>query len=74
MSWEDRRCPCGGVKESETLLCPECELQFHDHPAMQAFTDSRNRLESRRHAAFILVTLSRKRGGALDHNRKGARR
>lgn len=60
MSWENTECQCGGVKEQETMLCPECEAAFANHPAMAAFK-SNGGVEYRRQAAITLVSLARGR-------------
>lgn len=59
MSYEDTICPCGGKKESDTMLCPQCETDLANHPSMPVFKDQGNALEARRHAATILCSLAR---------------
>ena len=65
MSFEDTNCPCGGKKERDTMLCPECVRAFADHSSMEAFADPELPLDARAHAARVLVILAkgRKRGG-----------
>lgn len=61
MSYEDTNCPCGDQKQRNTMLCETCETHFADHPSMVAFKDKKSPLDSRRHAAIVLVSLSRNR-------------
>jgi len=61
MSWEDNKCPCGGHKERQTMLCSACETFLADHPSMAAYKDEQRSLDARRHAAIVLCTLARKR-------------
>ena len=60
MSYEDTNCPCGDKKERETMLCAACMNAFKDHPAMTVF-ESIMPMEDRKHAALILLRLSRGR-------------
>lgn len=59
MSYEDTNCPCGGKKERDTMLCDRCESDLAQHPSMPVFKNLENALESRRHAAIVLLSLSR---------------
>lgn len=62
MSYEDTRCPCGGKKPTDTMLCDECNTALKDHPSMKVFRDAaKYSVDSRRHAALVLITLSRAR-------------
>ncbi len=63
MSYEGTTCPCGGKKAPNTMLCDGCMTEFKDHPAMASFTDKKNDVEIRRHAALTLLTLARGRKG-----------
>jgi hypothetical protein len=58
MSYENTKCPCGGEKDQNTMLCNGCFAELEEHPAMKIFKDESARVESRRHAAFILISCS----------------
>ena len=61
-SWEGTVCPCGGAKERETMLCPECVAHFtKDRPSLMDYEDGKLPLEYRRSTAIILCSLARKR-------------
>lgn len=45
----------------QTMLCDDCNADYSDHPSMLVFRDISNSLEARRHAAIVLLSLSRKR-------------
>lgn len=59
MSYENTECPCGGKKERDTMLCNTCFTELEAHPAMKFFKDANGSLESRRHAAVILISCSK---------------
>lgn len=62
MSWENTDCPCGGKKERETMLCPDCVAHFQkERPSLFDYLDTRRPLESRRSSAIILCSLARRR-------------
>lgn len=61
MSYEDTKCPCGGKKPCQTLLCDTCLESFKDHPAMRAFNTPDLANDHRRNAAIILITVARNR-------------
>lgn len=61
MSYEDTICPCGGKKERDTMLCPQCETDLADHPSMKVFKDMGAGIASGQHAAIVLLALSRSR-------------
>jgi hypothetical protein len=62
MTYDDTHCPCGGTKLRETMLCGECDTALADHPSMKVFKDPEHyKVDSRRHAAIVLLSLSRKR-------------
>jgi hypothetical protein len=67
MSYEDTKCPCGDVKPTLTLICPACFEAFKERREMTTYL-SDDPVQSRRHAALILLTLSRSR----KRNQKGA--
>lgn len=61
-SWEGSICPCGGTKERETMLCPECVAHFEqERPSLFVYLDAKQPLELRRSSAIILASLARKR-------------
>ena len=61
MSYSDTNCPCGGKKPTDTMLCDDCNTAYAEHPSMRVFRDKTNSTDSRRHAAIVLLSLSRKR-------------
>lgn len=60
MSYEDTRCPCGGTKDRDTMLCQVCESDLAGHNSMKVFRneDGSWNVEARRHAAIILCAES----------------
>jgi len=61
MSFENTDCPCGGKKDRDTMLCRICEVELAGHPSMISFNNTKASLETRRHAALVLLTLVRGR-------------
>lgn len=61
MSYEDTKCPCGGKKERQTMLCSECVAAFNDRRELTEYQDGTLPLGYRRNAALILIALSKKR-------------
>ncbi len=61
-SYEGIICPCGGKKERETMLCPECVTHFRaSRPSLFDYLDGSKPLEWRRSDAIILCSLARTR-------------
>lgn len=60
MSYEDTNCPCGDKKLPDTMLCSTCETYLAERREMKIFR-SDSIPEIRRHAAIILISLSRSR-------------
>jgi hypothetical protein len=67
MSYEDTKCPCGDKKETCTMLCPTCMEAFKGRREMRTFLDGNEPVEYRRHAATILLSLSRSRKRNLSN-------
>jgi hypothetical protein len=61
VSYENTKCPCGGEKPCDTMLCDECLKAFADHPSMKAFDDPQGNLTYRKQAAIILCSLAHSR-------------
>lgn len=61
MSYEGTKCPCGGKKASNTMLCNGCMTAFANHPSMKVFLDTNADREARRHSAMILLEMARVR-------------
>lgn len=61
MAFDDMRCPCGGTKMSETMLCLECEAAFTGTLDSKDFHDSRLSVDFRRTAAIKLLAMARRR-------------
>jgi hypothetical protein len=66
MSFENSKCPCGETKPCDTMLCDSCLVAFADRREMQELNNDKLPVESRRHSAIILVTLSRQRKRQLQ--------
>jgi len=60
VSYEDTNCPCGDRKPTDTMLCDACMADLADRREMAIFR-SADPVESRRHAAMILLSLARGR-------------
>jgi hypothetical protein len=61
MAFEDKKCPCGNRKQTDTMLCDECNAHFADRKELSEYQDQSLRLDYRRNAAVVLVTLARDR-------------
>jgi len=61
MAYEDTKCPCGGQKLRETMLCDTCEAHLADRFEHKTMHDPNASWESRRSAAVRLIGLARKR-------------
>lgn len=61
MSYEDTKCPCGGKKPNDTMLCDACVEHLKDRREMSDYQDGDLPIEFRRHAAIILLSLARRR-------------
>lgn len=61
MSWEDTKCPCGGRKERETLLCGECETHLSGTMEMRAYKRPELGPMERRWAVIRLLSMARRR-------------
>lgn len=61
MSFENTSCACGDTKARETMLCIQCTDHLKGREEMEVFLNERERFESRRRAAIILLSLARKR-------------
>ena len=64
MSYDDNRCPCGGKKERETLVCHHCHAETKDWKEWDVHRDERYSTETRRSAAIMLLAAARRRGAA----------
>ena len=74
MSYEDTNCPCGDKKERDTMLCQTCMETFKYRREMKTFLDGNEPVEYRRHAATILLALSRGRKRNLSNTQGQPRR
>lgn len=65
MAWHDTKCPCGGRKETDTLICAKCvEHAQEDHSRaydLRTFQDGKESIEHRRGAAVRLLAAARRR-------------
>ena len=60
MSFDDSKCICGDRKEPGVMLCSACLDALKDRREMAIFK-SDDPVETRRHAAIVLLTLARGR-------------
>ena len=56
MAWNDKRCPCGGTKEPDTLLCQAC-LDRADPTMTRVFNDETKFPPTRRQSAAIRLLV-----------------
>lgn len=61
MAFDDKKCPCGGKKDSGVMLCKTCESEFSGSFDMEAFRNEQLETELRRAAAIRLIAKSRRR-------------
>ncbi len=61
MSYENTACPCGDKKPTETMLCDACVTAFSHRREMADYKDGTLKVEWRRGAAIVLVSLARTR-------------
>ncbi len=61
MSYADEKCPCGGKKQRDTMLCSDCETALADRHEMRRYQDGTIPIDLRRHAAIVLLSLARGR-------------
>lgn len=66
MSYENTHCPCGDTKPQSTMLCDGCVSDLSSRPEYRTFRDELAPLGVRRHAAIILLSLSRKRKKQME--------
>ena len=64
MSYHDTRCPCGGKKPTDTMLCDNCNQRLSERREMAIFRNEKEDQSYRRHAAIILLSLARRLGRA----------
>ena len=65
MSWENTACPCGGKKQTDTMLCSPCEQAFATHQDKLAMSDASLGFQGRREAAMRVLAMSRKRSRSM---------
>lgn len=64
MSYEDNKCPCGGKKERETLICEACKTHIAENGGkfdIDHVGDTTHETWARRGMAIRIVTMARKR-------------
>lgn len=61
MSYADTKCPCGGKKAPDTMICPECEEAFRDTHEYRGWQDTTEPWGSRRRDAIRLLSMCRRR-------------
>lgn len=66
MAYDDTHCPCGGRKETETLLCSACVAHTEATPDMRVFRDEQETVYARRGAAIRLLAKARVRTRRLQ--------
>ena len=65
MSYENTRCPCGGTKLTETMLCPACEQAVAGTFDRREMDNRAAPLEARRSAAIRVLACARQRKPGL---------
>lgn len=61
MSWENTRCPCGGTKDRDTMLCTACEQAVAGSFDFTRMHDTTAHLSERRSAAVRVLAAARRR-------------
>jgi hypothetical protein len=61
MSYDNTKCPCGGTKQTETMLCPECCAAFWNRHEMTDYQNGALSVQVRRQAAITLLAMARGR-------------
>lgn len=61
MAYDDTKCPCGGQKLRETMLCDLCEAHLAERMENRILHNPENSWESRRGAAIRLIAMARQR-------------
>jgi hypothetical protein len=65
MSYSNTKCPCGGKKETETMLCEDCTAAFEIHDSLRhdlaSIANDSHGLCSRRTSAMRLVLAAHRR-------------
>ena len=61
MSYDNTKCPCGGKKPTDTMLCADCNTWLADDREMKTFRDGNAPVLWRRSAAISLLSMARKR-------------
>ena len=61
MAYEDTKCACGDKKPTDTMLCDACNTHLSSRREMAEYQDPALRVDYRRSAAIILVSLARRR-------------
>lgn len=65
MAYENTQCVCGGKKERETMLCPDCKAYVASTIEAASLDDHRIPWQSRRNAAIRVLSLARGRNKSL---------
>jgi len=61
MSYHGTKCPCGGKKERDTMICSPCEQFLGSTQEFAAMNNQKLAMNNRRAAAIRVLSMSRKR-------------
>jgi hypothetical protein len=61
MSYENTSCPCGGIKERQTMICDACRDDQAGSYDLAAMDNQALSMESRRISAIKVLASSRRR-------------
>lgn len=65
MSYENSKCPCGGRKLTDTMLCDDCEKAVAGTFDRREMDDPKAPRDVRRSAAIRLLAVARRRNPLL---------
>jgi hypothetical protein len=65
MSWENTQCPCGSKKQTDTMLCHECETTVAGTFDRREMDNPAASVELRRNAAIRILACVRRRNQSL---------
>lgn len=65
MAYENNKCPCGGRKLTDTMLCADCEKAVGGTFDRTQMDNPNESFEARRNAAIRVLSVSRRRNASL---------
>lgn len=69
--YDGPHCRCGGSKTTGTLICRECEEDFASTIELACYRDAKRPMESRRAAAYRLLSMAARRTELMRKWRAG---